>query len=296
MAKLRPDAVGKSTLAEYLTEVSDFGFELSVLKMLRDLGIGYDHGGHYEDPVTKKSREFDIRATATFGQLRLRMAIECKNIKENFPILVSCVPRQHEESYHQIAMVRELDRTPGMLLHIERSRANVLSIFKEHTIYQENDPVGKSTAQVGRDLAGNISANDSELFEKWGQCLASAQDLVDSMYWDGDEDDPEDAYISAIIPFVVIPDDRLWVVNYSESGDQASEPVQTNRCSCFVNKQYRMNSISPEYILVSHVEIVTISGLQNFIQQYATSEDALSAICTRAGILAAVERDRSKKA
>lgn len=33
------------------------------------------------------------------------MAIECKNIRDNYPILISFVPRHEQESYHQIAGV-----------------------------------------------------------------------------------------------------------------------------------------------------------------------------------------------
>ena len=93
MAKLKNEPIVKSDMLEYLTSYSDFSFELTVLKMLRELELECEHGGHYEDPVTNKSREFDIRAIKTIEQYRVRLAIECKNIRENFPILISCVPR-----------------------------------------------------------------------------------------------------------------------------------------------------------------------------------------------------------
>src|SRR5688572_7396980 len=107
MAKLRNDAIDAPDFVEYLNGHSDFSFELAVLKMLRALEITCDHGGHYEDPVTGKSREFDIRAIKTIGTFRVRLAVECKNIRSNFPILISCIPRHNEESYHEIALVGE---------------------------------------------------------------------------------------------------------------------------------------------------------------------------------------------
>ena len=74
-------------------------------------------------------------------------------------------------------------------LSIHQSRAKTLSIRDQHSIYQALEPVGKSTVQVGRTTDNTISANDSELYEKWGQCLSSINDLVDDVYWDGGRDD-----------------------------------------------------------------------------------------------------------
>ena len=94
MPRLRTDAITSTDLTEYLENESDFSFELEILNMLRSMNVDCEHGGNYTDPVTGKTREFDIRASKTINHYRVRMAIECKNIKENFPVLVSCVPRQ----------------------------------------------------------------------------------------------------------------------------------------------------------------------------------------------------------
>ena len=61
-----------------------------------------------------------------------------------------------------------------MSLTIHNSRAETLSIRGKHSMYKRGEPVGKSTVQVGRASDGSISANDSELYEKWEQCLGSA--------------------------------------------------------------------------------------------------------------------------
>jgi hypothetical protein len=186
--------------------------------MLRKKDIICEHGGLYEDPVTGKSREFDIRAIKTILNYRIRLAIECKNIRDNFPILVSYVPHQEIESYHQIAMVGE-KKLDGYLAFasLSLSRAKILSIRNEHCIYKVNQPVGKSTAQVGRALDGSITANDWELYDKWSQSLSSSTALMNSLYWDGGEDDDKDSYFSTIIPVVVVPNDRLWTVLYDDN-------------------------------------------------------------------------------
>ena len=86
MAKLKTSPIQKDDFIKFLNSHSDFSFELSVLKMMRQNGIECEHGGLYEDPVTGKSREFDIRAVHTIADYRVRLAIECKNIRENFPV------------------------------------------------------------------------------------------------------------------------------------------------------------------------------------------------------------------
>jgi hypothetical protein len=279
MAKLKTEAIIKSDLLDYLDRYSDFSFELSVLKMLREHDISCEHGGHYVDPVTHKSREFDIRATKTINIYRVRMSVECKNIRENFPILVSCVPRHEDESYHQVALVserkRSLDSMSFAASQLFESRAKVSEIKGVQSLYPSGEPVGKTVVQVGRTMDGSITANDSELYDKWGQCLSSLHGMAQSMYWDGDEHDLLGSYFSAALPFVVVPNERLWIASYDLDGQCISEPMQVDRCPCFIGKAYRMaTDVSGAVLWVSHLEIVTINGLRSFVERYLmTTED-----------------------
>ena len=70
--QLKSDQITRVDIEEYLADYADFSFELRVLKELTDLKIKCQHGGTYEDPITKKSREFDIRALM-HGDERLRI-------------------------------------------------------------------------------------------------------------------------------------------------------------------------------------------------------------------------------
>ena len=277
MSKLKPDRISDTDLSEYLNLHSDFGFELSVLKMLREGGVGCEHGGHYQDPVTGKSREFDIRAIKTIGNLRVRMAVECKNIGENFPILISCIPRHEQDSYHQVAFLRKPVEKPYPAGPFYPSRAETLSVRGNHSLYKPGEPVGKSTVQVGRrDHNGKIFANDSELYEKWGQCLSSADDLIGHTYYDGEDDGKP--YLSAIIPFVVVPNDRLWTATYDDDGNLTSGPEPTDRCSHFIGKDYEMDKLAGAQITLSHVEIVTFEGMRNFVEDYLKSDKSILSI------------------
>ncbi len=293
MPKLKPNAINISDLIEYLDSCSDFSFELSVLKMLRENGLECEHGGLYEDPATGKSREFDIRAIKTVSDRRVRLAIECKNIRRNFPILISCIPRQSEESYHQIAIVSEpkSDDYLGVPL-IHKSRAYTLSIRGEHAIYKENEPVGKSTAQVGRALDGSITANDGELYDKWSQAISSLADLASRLYWDGDKDDTEETIRSTIIPVIVVPNDRLWQVVYDSDGNNIQEPTLTDHCSCFIDKCFTIGSkLASTNFFVSHIEIMTFDGLQNFVGNYMSIESNMESLFPQEGIIEAFKKN-----
>ena len=280
MPKLKDDVIKKADLDDYLNSYSDFSFELSVLKMLREKNISCEHGGLYEDSVTGKWREFDIRADKTISDYRIRLAIECKNIKPNFPVLISCVPRSERESYHQIAVVGErkanenhaFSAPPGW-----HSRANIYRIQGENSIYKAKDPVGKSTAQVGRSMTGQISANDGEFYDKWSQSLSSLTDLIADIYWDGGAQEDKNFYLSTAIPIVVVPNGRLWTAHYDNSGTIVQEPFLVERCSCFVDKEYEMGAdMRKTQMRISHIEIMTLDGLKSFVDSNLGSDEKIS--------------------
>ncbi len=285
MAKLKTDDIGVADLTQYLDENSDFSFELQVLKMLRESNIECEHGGFYEDSVTHKTREFDIRATKTIACSRVRFAVECKNIRAHFPILISCVPRHEHESYHDIALRTDnAQHRPYLALNVPFSHWHPLPMRAAHSLYPVDSPVGKSTAQVGRSADKSIHDNDSELFEKWTQCLSSAADLVKEVHWDG-EDAVSTIKQSAVLPFLVVPNGRLWSVNYDANGTRLAPPAPTDRCSYFVDKVHNIGPASVNVKMsLTHVEFVTINGMRSFIDEYLSSSAAIARIFPDEGI------------
>ena len=93
MPKPEPKEIEASDLLDYLSAESDFAFEARVVKDFRKKGFNVEHGGTYMDSVTGKPRQFDIRATLATETSVIRLAVECKNLKTIFPLLVSCLPR-----------------------------------------------------------------------------------------------------------------------------------------------------------------------------------------------------------
>lgn len=259
MAKLRAAPITLEDLQEYLASESDFGFEMQVLRELRAKHLKFEHSGHYEDPVTRKLREFDIRALYQAGPYRVRLAIECKNLRANAPLLVSMVSRDLEEAYHQFVQMPSLSDD-----HLsELARTQVIPI-QNSRFYPSNDRVVKSTVQVGRTSEGAFSANDSDVYEKWGQALASAADLVDRTtlveIGNANGDSPYPLF-ATVLPCLVVPDGRLWGVDYDMNGVQMGLPRELKRASQFVGKSYELRARSRLSLVLSHLEIVTFSGL-----------------------------------
>jgi hypothetical protein len=277
MPELKPDAITAKDLLEYLSDASDFEFELRTLKLLRSLGLACEHGGLYDDPVTKKPRQFDIRAIARAEQHCVRLAVECKNIGANFPLLVSRVPRHPDESFHDIAIAGYIN-DGNQMYGMYRSRAHVMRIEDSDSIYRAHRPVGKSMARIGREATkkSSIVANDQDVFDRWAQSLASAHDLVVDSYWEGSDDDPSVSYV-AILPMVVVPDGRLWTVDYDANGDRKNDPTPTDQCSLFVNHGYRMDPAGP-WLRISHVEFVTFSRLAAFVTDCLKDRAAMESI------------------
>jgi hypothetical protein len=107
--------ITSADLQEYLARQDDFGLELFVYSMARSLGMAATHGGTYADPVTKKPRQYDVRAHLARDDLRIDVAIECKSLRPSFPLLVSRIPRIPEESYHQVVDSFERPRLQYMM-------------------------------------------------------------------------------------------------------------------------------------------------------------------------------------
>lgn len=275
MPKMKTGEIKLSDLNAYLKEShTDFEFELSVLRELRSQHLKCEHGGHYEDPVTKKPREFDIRALFVSGTCRVRLAIECKNIGHHYPLLVSLVPRQLDEAYHEFAHVLDPPND-----HRARLRARARScVVPNSRLYPPNEGVVKNITQVGRqwDSATAFTASDSEVYDKWGQALASATDLVAGTaedHWDIRDGDM--SIFSAVVPLLVVPNGRLWGVSYDVNGTQLGDPIQLNRASSYVGKSYTLNVEPPTNLILSHLEIVTFDGLFDFINKFLRSDESM---------------------
>lgn len=163
MAKVREEPIGQIEMERFVDEKSDFSFECKVLLELNRLSFACAHAGTYTDPITKKTREFDIRGvrSTTFFErtpYEIHLAVECKNIRDYSPLLVHCVPRRKNECYHQMiwSEKKEADVVGYQEYH---SQGSLLD--KSDCIYGLGEPVGKNMDQVRCSISGDMLGGDS---------------------------------------------------------------------------------------------------------------------------------------
>lgn len=279
MAKLSQNSITASDLTDYLNSESDFAFEIRVVKELQKAGDVL-HGGTYIDAITGKPRQFDIRATISNDRRVVRLAVECKNLKPTFPVLVSCLPRRDDEAFLHIAA--SIDPNFYSFPSSDRGEMSIramepfvrtFSLASANSMYKTGELVGKELAQVGRDSKDQFNVNDSEIYGKWSQALSSADDLVAMCPDDGKSKDCNYCF-SAVIPILVVPDGTLWRCAFDVDGNRTMDPEQAKRVQFFVGKQssyQEMSYLGPDYT-ISHLEIVTLSGISDLVADINTNE------------------------
>ena len=186
-------------IKEYLETRSDFDLELFVCRALRERGYITAHGGTYIDPVKGIPRQFDVRAHAQIHQLfGIELAVECKSLSVDAPLLVSRVPRTDTEAFHELVHSWPRNNQRGAYARSIRQQG-------DRDFYRPERPVGKRTAQVRKNANGTgFKDDDRDPYEKWSQALASAGDLVNHAANAGAGAVPH--FYSFIVPVLVVSD------------------------------------------------------------------------------------------
>ena len=270
MAKLNVDPITKSDIAEYLDKSSDFSFEIKVLQKLTSLGFSCEHAGTYEDPITKKTREFDIRARRYLinepnFKLNISLSVECKNLKDNFPLVVHCMPREESECY--LDLIWSSKPEPCLSPFLEYSMR--VPLENADSPYEKLTAVGKSSDQVGRAAHNSdLISNDGDVFDKISQAINASYDLIKEAHYAAEE---KTDVVTLVIPILVIPNDRLWSVWYKRTGQIEREPTLDGNVEYYIDKSWLTGQSTNEYqqrYYLSHLEIVQIDSIREMIEKY----------------------------
>jgi len=258
MAKLSSVPITANDLRDFVAHDSDFAFEMAVVRRLRHLQFDCLHSGTYQDPVTGKTRQFDIRAVSKRPFNTLALGVECKNLRPNSPLLLSTVPRMEAEAFHDV--IRYNDGAPSF--------AVVQTVRGDDSAYFAKEMVAKKTDQVGRDEALNtLVSDDSATFDKLSQAINNCRDLAEQC-----ASDKNPPYLRVVAPVLVIPDNLLWQVDYSASGTLMNQPRNVTRATFYLNKTWAVpRPLSPDGPLnyrMSHLEIVTLGGLADAVESW----------------------------
>lgn len=253
MARLSNDPITATDLDQYLSTQDSFALELRVLRHAIALQYQAEHGGSYVDPSSSKHRQFDLRATKQRGVNAIALAIECKSLQANYPLLVSRIPRAANESYQRYAFLNSV----GFSIFPAIAESG-----HDRSIYRPAEMVGKSLAQVGKVANGGWTDSDSDVYEKWSQALNSSIELykvglqhrVDLIY-------------TAVIPCLVVSDGTLWTVDYQFDGAVARGPAQVDEATLFVGRTFSVKEPIVSEVKISHLHIFTESGIKTRLQE-----------------------------
>jgi hypothetical protein len=259
MAKLQPAPINAKDLEEFVAVSSDFAFEMKVLALFQGAGFQCRHAGTYRDPVTDKLRQFDMRAFLENAEYTLAMAVECKNLRPNNPLLLSALPRTKDEAFHDIL---HCYRTPTSLVAFE-----IQPICGSTSAYKPGEMVGKKTDQVGRDTNRDFISNDEATFDKIGQAINSCQGLIAEL---SQKVGPPPKRV--IAPVLVVPSGSLWEVDYHPTGGIAAPPHQVGRGTLFLDNTWESRSPYGHEMSyrLSHLEIATLDALPRAIQFWSS--------------------------
>jgi hypothetical protein len=271
MAKYKDKPLEAEAIARFLNERDDFAFEMRVMRSIVEADPGgielhVDFGGSYADPVTGKSRQYDIRASARKENKKLRIAIECKQLSQAFPLVVSRCPRPRAEAYHNLIVAKA--REPIHEVE-DRPAYHTSRVFYGASAYAGEAPVGKGSTQLGIHAnTGEFISDDSDIYEKWAQALASAEDLIWAGIHDWDtygKGNKNLLFLSAVLPILVVPDGALWILDYDDEGTLTGPPSQAKATEFYVGKLVRKAEPMVRFE-ITHLHIFTHSGFKEFLE------------------------------
>jgi hypothetical protein len=206
-------------------------------------------------------REFDIRAWGAHNSRRIGLAIECKGLTADNPLLVSCVPRESQEAGHSYLFS---DRAVGA--GGSHTRVQPKAPARPPYTYQAGQGVGKSLRQVRRDKTGKMVGGD-EVFDKWTHALASLGEMVDegaAALSTG----PVTPKMVAFLPVLVVSDGTLWIADYSSRGELQRAPFQHTDVTYYFGRKYFLKREGAIFT-ISHLHIFTRTAIRDWLVEIA---------------------------
>lgn len=278
-------AINPADIRAVVEKEDDFGHELRVGQILRAHHDGkLLHGGTYVDPITRKPRQYDFRWYYQAKERAISLAVECKNIKTESPVVINCRKRAKIESFHDLVEARTGGRfaTKRGPVNIDIASYGVIRTVRGYSsIYQPEDFVGKSmlkiqATQIGKPPKMIYSGdNDTEIHQRWSQALASANDLVLAACESATHEIPH--VFTAVLPVVVFPDSTLWKIEYDHKGELITDPIQADECDFYVDREITVpnpfRSLPGRRFVLSHIHFFTMRGFASFLLRIMSDDD-----------------------
>ncbi len=268
-------------ITEVVTTADDFEHEVRVGRLLRaHRGSETSHGGTYIDPLTNNPRQYDFRWVFCHPDgFAVSLAVECKNINSNSPVVVRGQKRMSIEAFHDLIESRKgggFQTSRGNIYLDISAIGQVRRVAGDDSMYGMGSFVGRSilrieASQTRRPSDATITysrSKDKEIYDRWSQALASAQDLVlDARYYASRFKMPH--VFTAIIPVVVVPDAALWSMEYDADDELIHDPIKIDQCEFYVARDMKIPGEFAEFasqtFKFSHIHFVTVKGFEAFL-------------------------------
>jgi hypothetical protein len=235
-------APSQADVEGFVRSGADFAFEMSVRAELLAANLRAQYAGTYEDPVTGKSRQFDFRVRMENGQWSGRYCIECKNVSEDRPFVISRTKRSSAEAYHEVLAAKS--GTNGA--------ENMVRSPPGSTCFREHDLVGRSLDQYSTHPN---KPSEENLFDKISQATSSCGAMLKS---DLGPDFRAGSRVISVQPVVVVPGGRLWAADYDDNG-ALGQVHQVDQVDFYVGRAWEVGgtttSLQRRYC-ISHVVLV----------------------------------------
>jgi hypothetical protein len=265
------NAITGADIAQFLDDRDDFDLELFALRSLSERGWAAHHGGTYIDPFTGKPRQYDVWGRAEFPMhCDVLMAVECKSLTPEFPLIVSRVPRTQDDAEHDLIKTWRRANIGDSVSMVENSQGPHLQL------YGAGQMVGKATNQVRWAENGKkLIASDAETYDKWSQGLSAATHLVRIATAQEGPSDGQSRF-TFVMPVLVISNDTLWTVDYDDAGNRGV-PAAGDRAELYVDRHQDLETRTGKTVRyhLSHLHICTRKGFVQTLDAFGTSAGIL---------------------
>jgi hypothetical protein len=132
-------------------------------------------------------------------------------------------------------------------------------------LYAPGEYVGKDMCQVSRKGTSFIRTDEKALFDKYQQAMASAADLIAEA---GEYHRARRVAekLSAVLPFLVVPDATLWQARYSSRGQLEGDPEPTDHVTFYLGRRYSVRNVDLEFT-ISHLHVMTETAVADLLDQ-----------------------------
>lgn len=261
--------ISASEIQEVVLKEDDFGHEMRVGGILKNFQAPQsafikarlsrlDHGGTYVDPATSKTRQFDYRCRISKGIEGLHnilLAVECKNLNPDLPLVVCGRERTDKEAYHLVIARDD-----------ENRHVSIAKVAGKSSLYEPSGFVGKSLLRLKFKDKKLCSDGDSEIYDKWSQALASCRDLA--IEFANANSTAEIKGSAFLMPIVVVPNNSLWTASYDNGGSIQDTPKQVDLCDFYV--EHKLAANFP--FVLTHIHFATLKGLSKMLNEYADGD------------------------